>query len=82
MLLLSQGPLDSLSEEIKPVFEEIKPVFEEIKPVFVVAYHLGMRTGELLAIKRKGRHADLRSQNREHALAVQHHRYTGYQRGR
>lgn len=25
---------------------------EEIKPVFVVAYHLGMRTGELLAIKR------------------------------
>lgn len=24
----------------------------EIKPVFVVAYHLGMRTGELLAIKR------------------------------
>jgi integrase len=25
---------------------------EEIKPVFVVAYHLGMRTGELLALKR------------------------------
>jgi integrase len=25
---------------------------DEIKPVFVVAYHLGMRTGELLAIKR------------------------------
>ena len=24
----------------------------EIKPVFIVAYHLGMRTGELLAIKR------------------------------
>jgi hypothetical protein len=24
---------------------------EEIKPVFVVAYHLGMRTGELLAQK-------------------------------
>ena len=25
---------------------------DEIKPVFVVAYHLGMRTGELLALKR------------------------------
>ncbi len=25
---------------------------QEIKPIFVVAYHLGMRTGELLAIKR------------------------------
>lgn len=25
---------------------------EEVKPVFVVAYHLGMRTGELLALKR------------------------------
>lgn len=25
----------------------------EIKPIFVVAYHLGMRTGELLALKRK-----------------------------
>ena len=25
---------------------------DEIKPVFIVAYHLGMRTGELLALKR------------------------------
>jgi len=25
---------------------------EDVKPVFVVAYHLGMRTGELLALKR------------------------------
>ena len=25
---------------------------EDIKPIFVVAYHLGMRTGELLALKR------------------------------
>jgi integrase len=25
---------------------------DEIKPVFVIAYHLGMRTGELLALKR------------------------------
>jgi integrase len=30
----------------------LESLTEEIKPVFVVAYHLGMRTGELLALKR------------------------------
>ena len=30
----------------------LEALTEEIKPTFVVAYHLGMRTGELLALKR------------------------------
>jgi integrase len=30
----------------------LEALSEEVKPVFVVAYHLGMRTGELLALKR------------------------------
>ncbi len=30
----------------------LEALTEEVKPIFVVAYHLGMRTGELLALKR------------------------------
>ena len=37
------------ADKYRVILDELS---EEIKPVFVVAYHLGMRTGELLAIKR------------------------------
>jgi integrase len=30
----------------------LEALTQEIKPIFVIAYHLGMRTGELLALKR------------------------------
>lgn len=30
----------------------LEALTEEVKPIFVIAYHLGMRTGELLALKR------------------------------
>ena len=37
----------------------LEALTEEIKPVFVVAYHLGMRTGELLALNLKRSWVDL-----------------------